>query len=118
MLARLTRKPISKEIMKPLLNQLVLGITSCCTPDEIILFGSLARNEFTDGSDIDIALIFPDPNALLTGRKQIYSQKPFIDWPLDYLFFEREIFEKRKKIGGVAMLIADDGQTLYRKSPK
>jgi len=39
----------------------------------IILFGSYARGDYDEGSDVDLLAIFGDKNALRQGSKELYS---------------------------------------------
>ena len=56
-----------------------------CHPTRVFLFGSAARNELTDHSDIDFAVIFDSENDLRAARKSIFSRPRPDDWPQDIL---------------------------------
>lgn len=116
MLAPLVREHIPFKEMEPLLNRVVKHISDSSNVSKIILFGSLARDEFTDGSDIDLALIFPDDESLRAAKKILLGTKSVVDWALDYLFYSKDQFDRRKVIGGAAFIIAGEGKTIYSRA--
>lgn len=81
---------------------------------DIYIFGSFAKNRFSEASDLDIAIVYEDglfskeifkiANQALKPRK----------WPLDILVLSRSYFEARRDFGGICMEIAQDHHLLYR----
>lgn len=115
MLNRLTRKPLRPEEIETLIDGLGTHILRWVSPEEVIVFGSAARGEMTDGSDLDVALIFSSESECAAARKTLLSQPNPIHWPIDYLFFSREGFETQKRLGGVGAFIAEEGRRLTPK---
>jgi predicted nucleotidyltransferase len=94
-------------------SQLIEGI------EQILLFGSMAREEMTAASDIDLAVIFTTrENAIYhkSTLRQIKNQT--ISWPCDIFVCDRSWFDQRRVLGGVCMLIDSYGKTLYSSSDK
>ncbi len=106
---------IDPEEAEKLISSMVDWIRSVCDPVSIILFGSAARGEMTEASDIDLCLIFADENLLASGREAVYNSINGENsvWPKDLLFYTMESFAARQKIGGIAELIASEGRALY-----
>ncbi len=88
-------------------------ILSLCEPQSLVLFGSAARGEMTEASDLDLALIFPNQIILETARKNLYISPPTGQlWPMDLLFYTLEEFKQRVNQGGVCELIRKEGRLL------
>lgn len=83
------------------------------TPVAIIAYGSAARNELREDSDLDLAIIFRDAEALRAGRSAVCSAKREDLWPPDLLFYTQGTFHSRANTGGVCMIIRDEGIVLY-----
>ena len=94
--------------------RILVGQVASAEPDAIAyLFGSFLQDDFNAESDIDLAVILPkgiDKQSFLTKWRQFPA---FVDWPFDLVVFEREQFEKKKNVGGVAFEIREDGVELY-----
>ncbi len=98
------------------LEQFAASIVSACQPLEIWLFGSLARDSFTTGSDIDLAIIVSSVDQLPVAKKSVYGLGRITEWPLELLFLDRNTFERKRHLGGVCMIIADEGRKLFSGS--
>lgn len=48
-------------------------ILEASSPSAIILFGSAARGEMTEASDLDLALVYADEASLRNGRAAIHG---------------------------------------------
>ena len=84
-------------------------------PKQIVAFGSAAYGEFREDSDVDIALIFDDEDALRRAKPAI-SAAPRNDLrSLDILFYAEDDFLRRAERGGVSMIIDEDGIELYHR---
>ena len=84
-----------------------------CAPRAVIAFGSAARGEMTEASDVDIALVYPDAKSLKIGRAAIYRQAPPDAWPLDLLFATEDSFRVGREKGGLFALVMDEGRVLH-----
>lgn len=83
-------------------------------PSRIIVFGSAGRNELREDSDLDIAILFQSDDDLQRGRAAVRRAEREDQWPLDLLFYTEEEFASRATIGGVCMIIRDEGYVLFR----
>ncbi len=90
-------------------------ILETCEPEEVWLFGSAAANAMTVASDIDLALVFADQRSLSSCRKRLYATPRADTWPQDLAFFVREDFYQRAQIGGLPMLIVQDGRRVFSR---
>lgn len=82
-------------------------------PAEVWVFGSAARGELTESSDIDLALIFDSLHEIAAARKSLAQTQRTDDWPQDVLYYTRSEFNRRAEVGGAAMIIRQEGRCLY-----
>ncbi len=113
MLAKLLRNKLSDQESSEIVRELLKAVLDRCTPERVTLFGSAARGELTDGSDVDLALLFSDNVSISQARKALYSKGPLISWPVDLIYFTIEDFEQRKETSGLCHLIAQEGKILW-----
>lgn len=73
------------------------------------LFGSAARNEMDQYSDIDVYVIFRTKEDLKSSSRQLYSASVDLLFPIDWILTTEEEHEKNAKIGGLAYSIANEG---------
>ncbi len=100
--------------MKPVLDGLLKYILTKSNPLAVYLFGSLAQDQYTDVSDIDLALVYASKVELKSAKKQILNNRPFLDVAIDFLFFTDEEFQQKSQRGGVCQIIHEDGEILYQ----
>ena len=98
------------------LHQFVDAVKSLPDVSAVILFGSAARGQLTDASDIDLAVLISD----VCDQKAIKSKlnehrKAHISWPVDLVIMKRSWFEQQKSFGGLCMDIDADAKWLYSK---
>jgi predicted nucleotidyltransferase len=102
----------------PILNQIVKLITSKTSPEKIVLFGSYARGDNTENSDIDILIIIKN---LLNERKitgPLYKAllEENISIPVDFLAIDYDKYNILKnKIGCICKTIEQEGRIIYGK---
>jgi len=84
-----------------------------CEPRAVIVFGSAARGEMTESSDVDIALVYPDAKSLKAGRAAIYRRPPPDSWPMDLLFATEESFRAGQEKGGLFELVMSEGRVVH-----
>ena len=115
---KLLAKPLSIDDQNNLVSEKLDWILKCCRPTKVILFGSAARYEMTDASDIDLVLIFPDTVDLSIIKESVFKSRPRDDWPHDLLFFtESQFIKSCASGGGVAYLAQNEGRTLFQRDP-
>ena len=66
---------IEKDKISEIVNKIAYGYN----PDKIILFGSYAKGNFNDDSDIDIAVVFKDYSNLMDMQLELMRLRRKID---------------------------------------
>jgi predicted nucleotidyltransferase len=100
----------------PFIDKIVSMIVSLASPDQIILFGSYARGDNTDKSDIDLLII---KKNLQNGReinnilyRAFFDNK--IDIPVDLISIDyNKYIELNNTIGYIYKTIKEEGKVLY-----
>jgi predicted nucleotidyltransferase len=100
----------------PFIDKIVSIIVSLAAPDQIILFGSYARGDSTDKSDVDLLII---KKGLKNGRKisgSLYMAflENEIGIPVDLLTIDYDRYiELNNEIGYIYKTIKEEGRVLY-----
>jgi predicted nucleotidyltransferase len=100
------------------LDQIVSLITSKTSPERIVLFGSYARGDNTENSDIDILIIIKNltNERKITGALYKALLNENITIPVDFLAIDYEKYNKLKdKIGYIYKTIEREGKIIYGK---
>ena len=100
----------------PYIDKIIPIIVSLASPDQIILFGSYARGDSTEKSDIDLLIV---KKGLKRGRDIIgsiymafYENK--ISVPVDLLAIDYSRYiELNNEIGYVYKTIKEQGKVIY-----
>ena len=102
------RKP-DKKTMKLIAGH-VKFLKKKFSPDKIILFGSRAREDNLEESDIDI-MVISDKFSKIGFRERIIESYGLWDKKqgLDVICYTPEEFEKRKKQMGIVQTAAEEG---------
>jgi predicted nucleotidyltransferase len=101
-----------------ILDQIVSLITSKTSPERIVLFGSYARGDNTENSDIDILIIIKNliNERKITGALYRALLDENITIPVDFLAIDYEKYNKLKdKIGYIYKTIEREGKVIYGK---
>ena len=81
--------------------------------EEVILFGSCARQDISDKSDIDLALVISEP---ISPEEEWDIDNSIRDWdsnlPCDIIFIPSEAFEQEIKGGTIIRPILREGVRL------
>lgn len=117
-LHRLTARRLTLAESEDLLQQALAVIVQRCDPDAVILFGSAARQEMTDASDLDFVVIIRDQDLLKSSRGNFYSSPRPIRWPMDIIFVSREEYERSASVGGLFKVCRDEGRLMYQRGRK
>ena len=100
-----------------ILKNIVNIITDCCSPEKVFLFGSYARGDATENSDIDLLVVMNIPK--LSKRKwkqQLYYNLAGIGISKDIIIVTPDEIEKYKDIAGTVIFPAlREGKLLYEK---
>ncbi|HUG92064.1 MAG TPA: nucleotidyltransferase domain-containing protein [Planctomycetaceae bacterium] len=97
------------------LSDLVLRIVGSIQPLRIILFGSAARGEMGQHSDLDVLVVVPDGSNCLEAAKAAYRSLRGYPHPKDVLVVQQSDLEQ---YGNNPYLVIHDalreGKELYR----
>ncbi len=101
--------------MKDELERIVDSIEKHYRPEKIILFGSLAQNEATEGSDIDL-LVIKDTDKDPWSRSEELDSFVQHGVPVDVLIYTpREIEERLAMNDFFVREILETGKVLYER---
>jgi predicted nucleotidyltransferase len=100
----------------PYIDKIIPIIVSLASPDQIILFGSYARGDNTEKSDIDLLVIKKDLrnglNIIDSIYMAFYENKIMI--PVDLLTIDySKYIEINNEIGCVYKTIKEQGKVIY-----
>jgi predicted nucleotidyltransferase len=113
--SRFAPQKLSQEETEAIVQQKLKWILDGCLPSRVFLFGSAARGELTDYSDVDFAVLFESEAELKNARKTLFSRPREDDVPHDILLFVEAEFERKGSIGGVCAIIAEEGKLLFER---
>ncbi len=99
------------------LEQVVQRLVEGLQPEQIILFGSYAYGQPTEGSDLDILVIVSESTEPPHRRAQkAYRCVGSIGIPKDLLVLTREEFEKQMRlVTSLARRVKERGKVLYER---
>ena len=117
MFKRILAKPLEPRVVEALITAERDDLLHICDPETIFLFGSAARGEMTDASDLDLLVVLKDDADFKTIKRQYYCRKKSHMFPVDIIFMSMSDFVEKSKIGGVAMICQKEGRILYGKRP-
>ena len=100
----------------PYIDQIISIIVSNVSPEQIVLFGSYARGNYTNKSDIDLLIIKKD---MKNGHKisdELYMAffENKIKIPVDLIPIDYDKYNKLKnQIGYIYKTIKEEGRIIY-----
>jgi len=97
-----------------LLEDMVQRIVAAAAPRRIILFGSAARGQMHDSSDLDFLVVVPDGHNCREVAQRIYRQMRGVNHPKDILVVQESDVEKHR--GNPYLVISTalaEGKELY-----
>ncbi|MEO1132777.1 MAG: nucleotidyltransferase domain-containing protein [Cyanobacteria bacterium J06639_1] len=109
-----------KELSEEILGKIVDGISRVVSPSQIVLFGSYARGEAVESSDLDLMVVTRDRyDGKVSRRKQlgeIYRALSDIRIPKDILLFsEAEVGHWRTSTNHLIAEAYRDGKSIYEQ---
>ena len=105
---------ISKEQFDEELQNIVRQLIHLCMPQKIILFGSLAKGNIDQGTDIDLFIIKSEVPEF--GVDRIRQLDAIIHYRLatDFIVYEPEEVKQRLELGDpFVKSILEEGKVLY-----
>ena len=108
---------MSAENLKESLERMVKRLVEELQPEQIILFGSYAYGQPTEGSDLDIMVIVSDSTDPPHHRmRKAYRCVGAIGVSKDLLVLTRKEFEKQARvITSLARRVKETGKVLYER---
>jgi len=102
---------VSPELLKEVVDRLVRGLC----PERVYLFGSQARGQAREGSDVDLLIVVPDSN-LPRHRREAFSYDLLwgIKTPVDVIVLTRAEFQRASRVKtSLASTVQAEGEVLY-----
>lgn len=101
-----------------MISEIVSRIVSEFDPEAVILFGSQARGEAGQDSDVDLAVIFSSlPGRRMDRAVEIYRCLHGVGVSKDIIVLTRQDYEEQKPwVGTIGHIVARDGKVLYKKA--
>jgi uncharacterized protein len=99
------------------LEKMVRRIVERFHPEKIIIFGSYARDEFTEDSDFDILVVMPVENTQRQKANEIDLALADRTVPLDVIVVTPEQFDRQKDLAGTFVYeAAREGKVIYERA--
>lgn len=115
----MVRKKNQINLIKKKLEQYIRVFTKIITVDQMILFGSFARGEAHEFSDIDIALISSELDSkkpTFIHNMEIKEKANYYDPDLQIFAFPKERFDKEEGVqGSFIREIKKTGKVIYQR---
>ena len=100
--------------LEHIIRQMARRIAEQFRPERIILFGSLAKGDWTSDSDIDLLIIVRELKNRRALRAAIKRTVNGMGLPKDIIVLTKEEFEMKRSIPGTIAYPADkEGRLLY-----
>ena len=110
----LLAKRLEATLVEGLVEQELARIVHSVRPTLVYLFGSAARGEMTDASDLDVLVVVPNEAPVKALKRRYYESPGERKIPVDVIFVTESDFDTRSRVGGVCMVCADEGRILHR----
>lgn len=107
-------QPPSTAQYDEIISRLVIRIVDIVHPLRIILFGSAARGEFRQDSDIDIMVVMPEGTHRLDTTRYLYRKMFGFGFPIDIVVTTPSVLEQHKNTVGLIYRTAlTEGTEVY-----
>jgi predicted nucleotidyltransferase len=101
-------------LSEKIFRQAVSRIRQVAQPSKIILFGSYARGEATDDSDLDLMVILPGKPDKVAEMIRLRQAVGAVGVGVDVLVFSEEEAQQRGQVPGTVVYWANkEGKVLY-----
>ena len=101
---------LTEEIIRGVIDRIV----QTAHPSKVILFGSYARGNADEGSDLDLMVI--EPQVADAGQEMVRLRMAIgsIGTGVDVLVYSEAEFERRSQVAGTVLYLAkQEGKVLY-----
>lgn len=103
-----------------MLRQMVATIVAVAQPERVVLFGSQARGDARDDSDVDLVVIQPLPFSQTRSRRaeaaRVYAALARFKVPKDILLYSRDEVERLSASRTHLLARAlDEGKVMYER---
>ncbi len=100
-----------------IIDAMIRRITGRFQPEKIILFGSYARGEATDDSDVDLLVVMHVKGSRRRKANEIDLALSGRTVPLDLIVVTPEQFDRQKDlIGTIVRQAAREGKVVYERA--
>lgn len=108
---------MTKTEIQDVLDDMTRRIVERFHPDRIILFGSFAKGEHADDSDLDILIVMPVEGSRRSKANEIDLTLADRVVPLDLIVVTPEQFERQKDmIGTIVREAVREGRVIYERA--
>jgi predicted nucleotidyltransferase len=108
-----TQRPVevSPGLLKEIVDRLVRGLH----PERVYLFGSQARGQAGEGSDVDLLVVVADSNLPRHRREALsYDLLWGVTTPVDVIVLTRAEFQRASRVKtSLASTVQAEGEVLY-----
>jgi predicted nucleotidyltransferase len=110
-----TMSEVAKDF--PVLDGVIRRIAEQFSPDQIILFGSLARGDAGPDSDIDLLVLFSDVANPNKRAAELYASLLDFPRPMDIVVSTSSRFERYRNVANTVYWPASrEGKVLYERA--
>jgi len=104
------------DINIPLIDKIIPLIVTLASPDQIVLFGSYARGDYKENSDIDLLIIKKNLKNEREMNNKLYKAfyENKISIPIDLISIDyNKYMELNNEIGFIYKTIKEQGKVIY-----
>jgi predicted nucleotidyltransferase len=110
--------PLSDEVVRKKIEEMVRRIVEHEQPERIILFGSRVTGRARPDSDVDLMVVVRDGGDTRGTAVHLYRLLAGIGIPKDLVVVTIRDFERLKDVPGTVVRAANrEGRVLYARSP-
>ena len=107
------KKKLPSEVADREVLTVVSKLQAVISPVAIYSFGSAARDQMTDQSDIDLLIIMASESDIKTARSAVSKIRPLSTFPVDLVWMSADLFRAKSKIGGLAQIVIEEGKLVF-----
>jgi len=105
---------MTKKALNRIVHEIVGRILTVVKPQKIFLFGSAARNEMRENSDIDLLVVVPNGLHRRRTAQNIYRNLLGVGFAADIVVVNEEDIEKFRNVeGSVIRPAVTEGRIVY-----